>query len=60
MSRYPAEQLELDLTATNALYRTSLDSQDQWTGFDDLRRARLRRLAGEVAEVVEELTAALG
>ncbi len=56
MDRYPADQLERDLKATAAMYRLWLDNQDQWEGFDDgERRARLRKLAGEVSEMAQEL-----
>jgi len=57
--RYDAAQLERDLNATVVTYRRWLNNQEQWTGFDDdLQHARLRKLAGEVAEVVQEVTAA--
>ncbi|MEE8330530.1 MAG: hypothetical protein V3R84_02065 [Acidimicrobiia bacterium] len=60
MDRYPADQLERDLKAAATMYRQWLENQDEWEGFDDdERRSRLRKLAGEVAEVVQELTEAL-
>lgn len=56
---YDAAQLERDLDATIVQYRRWLNNRDQWTGFDDdVRHARLRRLAGDVAEVVQKLTTA--
>jgi hypothetical protein len=55
--RYDAAQLERELNATVVTYRRWLNNQDQWTGFDDDRQqARLRKLAGEVADLVQELT----
>ena len=57
---YSADQLEVDLNATTVTYRRWLNNQDEWTSLDDDgQRARLHRLATELAEVVRELTAAV-
>lgn len=58
---YDAGRLEADLNATVVAYRRWLNNRDQWTGFDDdAQRARISKLADDVAGVVQQLTAAQG